>query len=387
MVLDHVNDKNGSELHKLSKMVQLPDFVRQADFSLTTNTEGLPKTAYADPDNKLYPCHTPASTWLSAAYFAEKGEQSAEKRAQVRQRLDEFARHWRIKTAVDRTVSQITAAKTASDESLPDSDFAYVWVGENGVKDRRLRVKNANEVRAAEKWLREYRDQIPWAHRSKIAAKILEKAATYDVELADQPYVERQAGRGMCDPVKAASALRARALLAKNPQWREKIAMLAAIVAGKPRYALDPGSLHKLAGVMEDIDKAIGISQYGEHLQRPEDVLFEVSYKEASDCTDAVCPMTSGVIYEKSDFRKVSLDSLRDHFGDEFAERVDDGLGRVDPEKCAQLATTLPLGDAETFDAIAAGAGIRPVTVKAAAEARRNWQQVADVYRRQTALV
>ena len=72
VVMDPASDKNRTELTKLAQRYDFPKFVRAADLDTTMNPEQIAVTAYADPVQKKYACHSAAATWLSAAYFHEK---------------------------------------------------------------------------------------------------------------------------------------------------------------------------------------------------------------------------------------------------------------------------------------------------------------------------
>ena len=57
--------------------------------------------------------------------------------------------YWGIKAAVDALKARYDELHKNADDRLPDSDFAYVWQADNGVKHRHWRMKNAREVKAA----------------------------------------------------------------------------------------------------------------------------------------------------------------------------------------------------------------------------------------------
>jgi hypothetical protein len=238
---------------------------------------------------------------------------------------------------------------------------------EDGSKQRQLPIRNPMEVKVAAEWLSRYRDRLPFQYRHKIACKILEKAAAYGVGLGDlTETVERTAGRGVCSPAEVAKMLDGRALLAKSASHREKIADLARAVRTQPAVTLSPDRLVKLAEVVDNIDRTIGIAdRYGPALPRPEDVIFKATYtKAASELADHVAT-TSGKVYEKTAFRKLSVADVKSLFGEDFAGRVSNGL-EIDPEKMAEEVATLPRPDAELLDSLLADSGVAPVLQKAA---------------------
>lgn len=368
--IDHVSDTNGQELHRLSKLYDLPTFVKQADYQATMRPSRLAPTVYADPrpGKGHYPCHTAASTFLSALFFQEKSAEYTERdRAEITRRLDHYISYWKIKSAVDAMRDRHAELHKTAMDRLPDSSFAYVWVQDDGRKQRYLPLRNAIETKEASAWLFKHRDQLPYVHRHVIAGKILEKAAEYGANLGDlDSYVEKQAGRGICNPDAVVNLLTNRAAAVKKAAWKEKIAELAKTVAGKPRFALQPEMLVKLAETVDTIDRANNLThRYGVDLERPEDVIFSLTYKEAQAGVGQAFAMTTGTIYDKTQLEKISLDEVRAMLGTDFAKEVSSGAA-LDPEKVAEVASTLPLADAQMFDKLMLECGVRPIQTKAA---------------------
>jgi len=371
---DHVSDANGAELHRLSKLYPIPGFVKQANMDQTMRPQDLPPTVYGDELNRRYPCHNSASTWLSHLYFHDKkAGYNPTKQAHIKQRLDHFAKYWGIKGACDELATREVELTKNADDQLPDEDFAYVWTGDDGSKVRNLRIKNAQEVRAAADWLAQYRDQLPFSDRNVIAKKILEKAARYGAGLGQhENFIEKQAGHGVCNPHDVVAMLTNRARLAKTAEHREAIMKLAETVASKPRHALVPEALVKLAETVDIMDRAMNLAgRYTDTLPRPEDVIFKATYKEARAAVEGSCAMLTGNIYSKNDFGKIKLADIQNLFGSDVANEVSGGLDNVDAEKLAEIAETMPRDDAELFDKLATEAGIAPIMTKAASEPDR----------------
>lgn len=382
-VLDHVSDVNGAELYRLSQLHDFPDFVKSADVNATRNPGELPESVYAAPSIKAYPCHTPASTYLSALFFQEKSAQYHPRDTdQIRKRLDGMIEYWGIKAAVDKMRDEWNRNSKAAEAELPDSDFAFVWKNDDGTVDRHLRMSNAMETKVASEWLYQHRDELVYADRRTVADKITEKAAQYGASLGEHDtFIERQSGRGVCDLQEVSSMIRNRAKLATDHTHRSQITKLAETVENTPQFAMDPNNLTKLAETVDSIDRALRlVGKYTDALPRPEDVIFRGVFKEAKASINSSCSMTSGTVYNRDDFANLDLQQVKAAFGDAFANEVQSGLG-VDPEKCAAIAATLPLPDAEIFDTVAKAAGINPLPVKAASDVdHRHLAAMAESY-------
>lgn len=379
VVLDHVQDTNGIERHRLEQLYPVPEFVKSAAADSL-----VPQTGpWADPRRiggkpPLYPCHTKAATFLSALFWAEKRadyEAVFRKRDAdvVQERLEQFIDTWGLRSEVDAVrTKRAELIKGAADAELPDSAFALVYVDGDGHKHRTLRMKTAGEVKQAAAWLARQVDSptldessrplLSFTDRNVVAVKVMAKAAAFGADLGEHELtVQRQAGLGVCDPQAVVGMLRNRAKLAKTAAQQEGIAALAAAVEKNPRGALnlDKDMRVKMAALIADtIDPAIGLlGKYTPMLPRPEDVLFQVTYKEAGDIASNGCELVTGAIFDKRLFSKLSLDKIRGALGDEIAEAMTDGLA-LDIEKMADVAATLPRGDAQTLAQLFDEAGI-----------------------------
>jgi hypothetical protein len=369
--MDHIADKNGEELVRLSTLHEFPDFVKSANMDQTLTPANLAITTYADPVNKRFPCHNAASTWLSNLFFAEKRASfHPAEVSRVQDRLDHYNQYWRIAGDVANMRSRVQTLHKEAGEELPDESYAWVWRDdETGHKDRRLPLRNAVEVKLAGEWLHKYCDSVPFQDRNVIAKKILIKASSFGASLGEHgEFLEKQAGRGVCDPAEVASMLQDRARLAKRADHKEQILKLAASVKNSPRLALGPDMLIKLACTVDMIDRGLGIvREYSQKIPRPEDVIFKATFTKAAGEIDAHCAMTSGTVYDKGSLSKLALDDLGSLFGTDFVKEVSTGLD-LDVEKLAEVAHTLPRPEAELFDNLCQECGIAPAMSKGASD-------------------
>lgn len=366
--VDQVADANGAELYRLSQRYKFPDFVKKANLELSMRPGPLAVTVYADAVRRQFPCHNAASTWLSAAYFYEKKAEFHQKEAaRIEQRLDHYVDYWRIRPAVEALRAKNAEYTKSAADTLPDSAYAWVWVGEGGHKDRRLPLRSAVEVKTACDYLFQYADRFDFKTRNTMARKIVTKAAAFGAGLGDRrEWLEKSAGMGVGDPAAIVGMIADRAKLATNVEFRRGILKLAETVQTTPRAALNPDTLADLCHTVEQIDRTLGVfGKYAATLPRPEDVIFSATFTKAAAELNETCALTSGNAYRKEQFSKLALDDVRALFGDEFAEQVKLGFA-VDPEKMAELAHTLPRPDAELFDRMMADGGLHPVLTKAA---------------------
>ncbi len=392
-VLDHVQDKSGEELYRLAQVYPLPEFVKKADMDLTMRPEKLAVTVYGDPRNQLYPCQNPAATFLSALFFQEKqAEFNVKDQVQIKNRIDGYATFHGITKAVEDMRTKWEGLHKTAEDKRPDSDYAYVWVGADGTKQRRLPLTTAMEVKAAADYIRDHRQMMPFQIRHAIAKRVLEKQANYGVGLGTElnEYVQKQAGRGVCEIGEVVTMIRNRAALVKHAAVRESFEKMASTVATAAqnggRFQLTPGNLIKLAETLDTLDRKNGLhDKYCETFPAPEDVIFKVSFDKAASAMGQHVALTDGKVYEKQAFSRLSLNGVRDLFGDEFASRVGTPFGKIDTEKLAEEAATLPRHEAAELGRLLGDHGVAPSLVKAANErvglSDAQWATLAETYR------
>lgn len=357
-MLDFHADRNGRELVRLSQRYAMPGFVKSASVDALRDGSELPRQAYADPINGFYPCHTKAATWLSAAYFFDRAVDCDPKTTgRISQRLREFADYWGIRNEVEKVAARADVLRKHAAEKPVET----VEIGH-----RSFPVEDAKEVKAAVEALHAGRRDTPFAERHPVAVRLLEKAAAYGVKLGGlEEFLERQAGRGVCAPEEVVAAISARAKLADDAGFRDNLERLADSIDRQKRRFCHPDNLPKLAAVLDQVDRALGLHRgYGEILAPPEDILFATTFTKGAATVDR-CLLTSGLAYTKDTLAKVALADVRALLGHDVADAVRKGVG-VDPEKMAEVLPTLPLGDAELFDALMDECGLHPCAVKGA---------------------
>lgn len=369
-LFDQTGDRGHTTFYRLAKLYGIPDYVKEASIQDTglssPGMEGssIPVTSYADPRVPAqFPCHTKAATYLSYLYFLDAKPQLSKHAALIEERFQKFAEYWGLLLDCQklRTKAAEVQASLAEPE-IPDTDYMLV-TAEAGEKVRYYPIRNALETKAAADWFVEHRYHFPFVYRKEMAAKILEKAAQYGAAIGEHDdTLQKQAGRGFCRPKEAAELIRSRVRLVGSrmpKEAKEHYEKLAQMVEVKPFMAMTHDNLATLASTVDQLDRAHNV-QYSEITKRAEDVLFQVTYKEASDHGRHACETLSGSVYDSRDFDKVALEDIRSLFGEDFAKDISTGM-RVDPVKLAEIATTLPRPDAQLLDRLLADANIYPV--------------------------
>ncbi len=383
-ILDHTCDLSGRETHRLQALYGQPEWVKSASHEQKCgDPEQLPSHIYADPTRKLYPCHTKAATWMSAAFFYDRKSQHDPAKAElIEARILKAADYFACRGDVDALREKIN--RNVADEltKLSNDDFAVVWNYADGTVDRHWPLRNAKEVQFASQQFAKHRDKFAFVDRHRIANKILDKALEFGAHLEGRDeLLDKTAARGGCSARDAAAAFQKRAELTKrtHPDGSAEMQKMAAVILEFPAQARGLDSLIKLAGHLDTYDRLTSLNKLYDAggLARPEETLFAVGEKCASDFVQAHVETTTGNTYAISDLEKVAVEQVREWMGDEFVEAVTLGDIFVDGTKMAAIVPTLDRGAAAMFDRMMEAAAVQPVIRDKAASAVLRRQDLA----------
>ena len=372
---DQTLDLNGQELHRILSVYPLPDFVKNASQEDICGGDDLPPHLFADMTRRRYPIHSGPATVISSIFFNEKrASMNSHQAALVETKLNKAADYFKVEGYVRRLTEKVAEAATYDETALPDTIFAIVFDGADGTKERHYPLRNVHEVKTAAAWLKDHRDELPFADRRQIADKILTKAAEFGAGLPDHRYtLEKMAGLGVCSGTDAAKLIRTRIYAAGNTHRPSDIQIelekLAKLCEDSPQAIHHFSSLTKIAEIVDQFDHESGLNRkYDDVIERPEDVLFAVTGKAAAEVdSEIVGNALTGNYYKKADLQAVPMRDLADNLGEDFAQEVSTAGAWIDMAKLASIVPTLPLGDAELFDEVVAAAGIQPFATKSAA--------------------
>ena len=360
--IDPTTDNNGTVLAQIAKRYELPDFVKSAELDHTMRPEDLPSSSYAWPQQKKYPCHSSAATWLSSAYFFDKvASFRAVDKIEIENRLEKFANYFGIRPAYDAIKQQ--AAEKNKATKLADDQYAFVYVDENGNKEGFYPLTDGVAVKAAVYWLQGNQGRIPYSQRNEIANKIINRVNNMGVKLAqDEMYfLEKQSGDGIPRREELLSAIDLRVKLASSHDQKQGMQSLLEVVRSTPKIVMQKPELVKLAATLDVFDAANGLlNKYTDIIRRPEDVVFAVTPTKVANDEASKITLTNGSVYNRDDLEKVSYDDLREVLGDDFAAEVSSGFS-VDTTKLAEIAATLPASDASLLDTVLKASGSMPV--------------------------
>lgn len=353
-MIDQSNDGAGIGLHNMTKLYDVPEFVKSASaVAITGQGSELPPNVYGDTRNLKFPCHSSPATYVSMAYFLDQEKSLGKVASAIKSRILGAADYFGIRADVDALIEKHAGQQSHSEDDLPDSDFAMVVRFEDGTKNRSYPLRNHDEVKAAASWIEKYASDLNFHDRKVIASKILEKSAEFSVKLPNEDTINMFAANGLVSRTKAANMLfdRAKALktLKRDPEIQNMLAKTAQHVLSSSSVDLD-----KAASIIDGVDR-----EYNFKLLGSASDLYTLSVKKASKLANDHIQLTNGSVYEKTALEAIKLDDIGDVFGASFADRVSSGGLFVDAEKLAEELATLPRNDANLFDRLVDGLGVK----------------------------
>ena len=379
MLSDPTTDNSFVKLAELLRKYEAPAYVKQASFGTFTALQEAPVAIFASPTTRQFPTHTKAATWLSALYFLDQDVPENSTVQAIGNRIIKAAEFHGILPDVLSLEAEITQQEKTAAEELPDSCYTYVWLAEDGSKQRYYPLTNGLEVKQASEWLYEYRNALTFKDRHVIATKILEKAAEFGATVKDRNFIEKQAGRGTGSKSEILAMLRTRAQLLPDSEFQQGVVKLAAAVTAMPTEAMTCDMLVKMAEVVYEVDAALGFTaaSYSAAVPRPEDVCFSSTfYKQAQAKAVEVCELTTGAVYEKKALSQLTRTELQQTFGDQFVAEVSDIFG-VNLDKLADAVETLPADSADMISRLLASKQVY-AEKQAAENTELSWMELAS---------
>jgi hypothetical protein len=362
-ICDYYDDVNKQVLYKLSKLVELPEFVKSASVETREELQGVPAHAYADAVRNKFPTHTKEATLLSQLYFLNaKHLYDSKEAGLVQVRIDAGAKYWSILGATHHVKKAWHDAHNPVAPDLADDDYALVTEYE-GQTIRRFPMPTPASTKEAAHYLYQNRAKYPLDWRRTAARKILTKVAEHNAEVDPivHEYLCKAAGFGSNSPERVYRAM-ARRVYAATDKYRDLQVKLAE-VANSVRALKSPPSpkfMSKIAMMIDQFDRTTGLHRlYDEgSMDLPEEICFELTEKVATAVKNDHIVLTTGTALPISYFTEMPLDKLAGIMGTEFSQAVasEDGIG-VDPIKFAQIVPTLPLDDARLLEQAMASAG------------------------------
>lgn len=324
MVMDQVTDRNKALLFRLNTLVPFPDFVKEATETTQAAADELESLAFADRQNRLFPIHTPADTWLSREYFDKfaKDEMDLTQAALIRENLDIACSFWNIP---EQPVELLQ--KAAEDEGTL---ISYNLKGETQAT---ARVRNQEDMDKVAVDLSENHRRYPWEMRRDVARQLLK--AGYSREGQPMADLQKMAAYGVGSVENAMDAVQKRIGACRN-RHHGMVAPLEEMQGALQKSAkngiISPLMLDKTAGLLDAVDR---FSDLHRHYPAPEKDLFSVTVTHMDNFNKNAVKLPSGQTVEKQALEDFQVRRfLRDDLGIESTEEnVVEKVASLTPHK------------------------------------------------------
>lgn len=306
-----------SELHRVKTTFGLPDYFKESEAEATIRT---PMQAYADPQNRRYPCHTKSACYWSNAQFWENALTDSNSSEKVGQALLANAQFWGIENDVRQNIFTKLANQTVVDSlnDLPDSNFAIVQNTDNGPV-RLYPMLDEETTKMAAFQLYEDRNKLPYAWRVQGAKNIMTKVSEQNIDFDNEnviDYLAKAAGKGISTVNDLQSALIKRANLLvgiKQLTVSKQLTKLAGVIGSQK---LSKELCEKTAEVLDGLDTSTGLTRwYGDQINTPEEECHNILYKDVTDYMSKFVKTASGAVYAKEDLKNGVLEDAAREVG------------------------------------------------------------------------
>jgi len=351
MIIDLPSDKGLTHLQSISRILDLPEFVKQADFGDQTETDDLPSSSYANQHDRKFPVHTKAAAYLSYAYFlTQKSDMPANVERTTYYGFQKAAGYWGLESEFTAIEQSVMPGHTKSAAAAP-SKFAL----DLGA-DKFFPINTPSEIIKSADSLAECRGQFDYSLRSTAAKGIMKAAAAAGLPLSViTDSVHRMAGNGLTTKKAALRELSDRWNTEKRPSLAGPLHECIATVQSIQSDILSCSTCEKLAMVLDQYDRALGRQVF------PEDVLFAFTKHAADEIANSLVSLPDG-----SSYWCKHLEKAADAFGVLGANTVRDLKnmdGTLNMTKVSELIDTLPLSDAHMLKEALSILGVRPATI------------------------
>jgi len=334
MVIDLPSDKGLAHFHRITSLLDLPGFVKEADFQQQVEVDDLDRSCFADPLDKKFPIHTKTAAYLNYAYFldqAKKGNLDDQAVLRCNNGFVKAAKYWnlvgefqQIDQAMNQKQEKVAAAPSPAD---------IIRAGDYLARDRELYT---------------YED------RNTLAKEIMKSAADVGLPLTVIPEaVHRMAGFGITTKKAALLELTKRYDAERSPTLAEPLLTCIEAFYGLKSDLLGGEVCEKIAGLIDKYDRSRNQVTF------PEDVLFAFTKHAADKIASNIVTMIDGTSYKIQDLEKAA-----DAFGvlgKDIVKALQNMDGTLNQVKIAELVDSLPRVDADMLKEALDTLGVKPI--------------------------
>jgi len=344
MVIDLPSDKGLVHFNTLSKVLVLPEFVKQADWDEQLATNNLPTEAFADVYDRKFPIHTKTAAYLSYGYFLTQKDKLEKKAFQrINQAFGHAAQFWSLEPEFSDILKSLDKQ-------------AGVLVGKFGLtigKENFFPVNTPSDILKSAELLVDRRANFDYPLRCQAAKNIMKAAAEVGLPLTTIPeQVHKMAGFGITTRQAAIMELTTRYNNEKRANLAEPLHTCLEALTGLKSDLLGGEVCEKIAEIIDRYDRLAGNPSY------PENVLFAFTKHAADSIAQRIATLTDGTSYWLTDLEKAS--DAFEVLGKDIVRDLKAIDGSLKLHKVAELLDTLPRTDAAMLKEALNVLGVQP---------------------------
>ena len=352
MIIDPVSDSGFVKLCQLSKVFDLPEFVKQSSLDEQIDTKTLPAISFADSVKRVFPIHTKAAAYLSYLYFLDQRKDMVQ--TEINRASSGFKKAGSIWNINAEFMLADEEYKKATDIQPAEKVACAIEI--NGLEF--LPINTAANVMSSTREFDDSRNSLPYDLRYK-AANALMKAAI-DMHLtADMlpECVHKSAGKGLTTKEAATKELCWRIKEEKSAKIKDALKPTADFLDQLDDGIISREAAEKVARTIAAYDEATGLyKNYGKSVPLPEDILFAFTKFAADSMLDTLTEI-NGTNYRTSDLEAAEVDKL---FGTDTL-----GIFGSDMSKVAKVVSNSPSA-AKLFNSALRTKGVKAAKVDTA---------------------
>jgi len=314
--MDQVTDKNMAGIYKISRLVEIPDFVKEA---AARDYDSLPAHCFADPVQRSYPMDTPEDVWKSWCYLQRFGEH---KTAAVEQALKDRA------VFFDVELPQLAPPT----EEAQGITIKYAYANESHGEVRVRDIDDLNKVAAD---LQENSQRYPFPMRHAVAKQLLSAVKTMGGRFPGEREValQKMACYGAGSLTNALDVFRLRREAVRRLGYE-----LEDISGDLEKQAnngvLPPEFCEKLACFADACDRLVGLHRrYGKGVQPPEEKLITVTLRDMDNLEQHTVKIAGRYVSESDVAQPAIRNLLNNLHGETLAnDRLLSALRELPPE-------------------------------------------------------
>ena len=305
MIIDPVSDSGFVKLCQLSKVFDLPEFVKQSSMDEQIDAKTLPAISFADSVKRVFPIHTKAAAYLSYLYFLDQKKDMAQ--TEINRASSGFRKAgsiWGINT--EFTLADAEYKKATSIQ--PAEKIAHAIIAE-GLEF--LPINTASNVMSSAREFEDSRHSLPYGLRYSAANALLKAAVDMHLTTDMLPEcVHKSAGKGLTTKEAATKELCWRIKEEKSAKIKDALKPTADFLDQLEDGILPREAAEKVAKTIAAYDEATGVyKNYGKNVPLPEDVLFAFTKFAADSILDTFTEV-NGVTYRADDLAAAEVDKL-----------------------------------------------------------------------------